>query len=142
MTNHQEPHRESEEPVIRHGTEEPWELGISKLNSKKRRKFSLEILAEALKSIDNEEEYNTTMASSIKNTIWCYLKNNFEKEVKKRTEAYEKKINDLEIELFKLANSVSHPSIISNSLWGMMKMNIKIYLIFNIYLIIKLIKNP
>ena len=62
MANHREPRLATEEPVVRHGTEEPreprrkteepreprTELGFSKLNKKERRKFSLEILAEAL----------------------------------------------------------------------------------------------
>ena len=63
------------------------ELCISKLNSKERRKFSLELLAEALEDIDQEEieSEKTIMAPSIKRIIRNHLHNYIQKEVKKQT---------------------------------------------------------
>ncbi|KAK8893779.1 hypothetical protein M9Y10_022208 [Tritrichomonas musculus] len=118
-TNHQEPRRETEEPVPR------TELGFSKLNKKDRRKFSLEVLAEALDDIDNDEDDDNNTSPTIKNTIRKYIRRIVDKEVQKKQESYLKKLNDLELELFKLSNSVTDPSILSNTLWGTIEMNTK-----------------
>ena len=121
-------HREMEEPVVCHGTVEPrephTELVFSKLNSKERRKFSLEILAEALDNIDEDDD-NDKCFPTIKDTIRRYIRRIVDKEVQKKQETYEKKLNNLEIELFKLSNPVAYPSILSNTLWGMIEMNTK-----------------
>ncbi len=138
-TNHQEPRRETEEPVVCSGTDEPreprreteepreprTELGFSKLNKKDRRKFSLEVLAEALDDIDNDEDDDNNTSPTIKNTIRKYIRRIVDKEVQKKQESYLKKLNDLELELFKLSNSVTDPSILSNTLWGTIEMNTK-----------------
>lgn len=82
MRDHQEPPCETEEQVIPHGIEESrephrkieesreslTELCISKLNSKKRRKFSLEMLADVMneKYQGKKDSGKTLMAPSIK----------------------------------------------------------------------------
>lgn len=72
MRDHQEPPYETEEQVIPHGIEESreslTELYISKLNSKKRRKFSLEMLANVMneKYQEKKDSGKTLMAPSIK----------------------------------------------------------------------------
>lgn len=75
------------------------ELCISKVNSRERRKFSLDLLAEALEDIDQEEIIKISQGTINQNQHQRLQAKLHPERSKNQTEKHKKKINDLELEL-------------------------------------------